>query len=197
MATKVLLYRPGSQRPLVVAFAAAAAVHLCAVALASFNRQPVPIGSPDFTVIDVEAENDDATVPPESAELPPSSEVKTPEDFVESQAPPRQMTKQTPTRSPRTAAVKQVHNGKAFARNAPRPEYPYEARSRHITGSGVAILTINPTTGLVVNASMEQSTGNAILDHSALAAFRRWEFQSGTPATVRIPVTFTITGVAF
>ena len=32
---------------------------------------------------------------------------------------------------------------KASAISAPRPEYPYEARSRKITGSGVCVVTVD------------------------------------------------------
>ena len=36
--------------------------------------------------------------------------------------------------------VMSISNAKAVATYAPRPQYPYEARSRHITGSGVCVL---------------------------------------------------------
>jgi len=87
-----------------------------------------------------------------------------------------------------------VGNAKAFVHSAPRPDYPYEARSRHITGSGVAVISVDPNTGLAVDAMMEQSIGNPILDNSTISAFRRWRFKPGTPARVRIPITFVLTG---
>lgn len=81
---------------------------------------------------------------------------------------------------------------------APRPEYPYEARSRHITGSGVVVLTINPSTGLVTDAVMTQSTGSPILDNSALAAFRRWQFKPGHYSPkLKMPINFTMTGAQY
>ena len=55
-----------------------------------------------------------------------------------------------------------VGNGKAFVLSAPRPDYPYEARSRHITGSGIAVISVDPNSGLAVDAMMEQSIGNPI-----------------------------------
>jgi TonB family protein len=85
-------------------------------------------------------------------------------------------------------------NPRALALNAPRPEYPYEARSRRAMGSGVAKLTVDATSGFVVVATMEQSTGVPILDNATLSAFRRWRFKPGTPGTVRIPITFNLTG---
>jgi len=90
-----------------------------------------------------------------------------------------------------------VGNAKAFVLSAPRPDYPYEARSRHITGSGVAVISVDPNSGLAVDAMMEQSVGNPILDNSTVCAFRRWRFKPGTPARVRIPITFVLTGAQY
>jgi TonB family protein len=86
---------------------------------------------------------------------------------------------------------------KALVLSAPRPDYPYEARSRHITGSGVAVITVDPNSGWAVDAMMEQSIGNPILDTSTISAFRRWRFKPGTPARVRIPITFALTGAQY
>ena len=87
--------------------------------------------------------------------------------------------------------------GKALAISAPRPEYPYEARSRHITGSGVCVVTVDTGTGSVTDATMAQSIGNPVLDNSAVSAFRRWRFKPGTVSKVRIPITFTMTGASY
>jgi len=46
-------------------------------------------------------------------------------------------------------------------------------------GSGVANLTVDPTNGLVVGATMETSIGSQILDNATLSAFRRWRFKPG------------------
>ncbi len=81
--------------------------------------------------------------------------------------------------------------------SAPRPDYPYEARSRHITGSGVAVISVDPNSGLAVDAMVEQSIGSPILDNSTVSALRRWCFKPGTPARVRIPITFVLTGAQY
>jgi TonB family protein len=73
---------------------------------------------------------------------------------------------------------------------APKPEYPSEARTRHITGSGVCVVDVDPGSGNVTGASMAQSTGNPILDDSAVRTFRKWRFKPGTVSRVRIPVEF-------
>jgi TonB family protein len=73
---------------------------------------------------------------------------------------------------------------------APTPEYPSEARTRHITGSGVCVVDIDPGSGNVTGASMAESTGNPILDDSVVRTFRKWRFKPGTFSRVRIPVEF-------
>src|SRR5205814_9225985 len=99
---------------------------------------------------------------------------------------------------PKRPGMMTASDAKAVAVSAPKPDYPYEARSRHITGSGVALLSVDVATGSVSDASMAQSIGNPILDNSALSAFRRWRFKPGACAPqVRIPITFTMTGASY
>ncbi|MDQ6626755.1 MAG: TonB family protein [Verrucomicrobiota bacterium] len=86
---------------------------------------------------------------------------------------------------------------KVVAINAPRPEYPYEARRQRLIGTGIVVLNVDPATGYVASASMRQSTGNAVLDNAALSAFRRWRFRPGTVSTVQTPITFTMTGAQY
>jgi TonB family protein len=82
--------------------------------------------------------------------------------------------------------------------NAPRPEYPYEARTRQITGRGIVLMTVNTSTGEVTDATMEKSTGSPILDNSAISAYRRWRFKPGSTDTkVRRPVIFTASGASY
>jgi TonB family protein len=90
--------------------------------------------------------------------------------------------------------LENASNAKALAIYAPRPEYPYEARARGQKGAGVAILAVDPNTGLVTKAEMGISTGHVLLDHAAVNAFRRWRFKPGTVSKVRIPIRFTMAG---
>ncbi|PYJ74513.1 MAG: hypothetical protein DME72_02675 [Verrucomicrobia bacterium] len=90
-----------------------------------------------------------------------------------------------------------MSRAKALAINAPRPQYPYEARSRHVTGSGVCVVTVDAASGNVTGASMTQSIGNSMLDDAALSAFRQWRFRPGTVSKVSIPITFTMTGASY
>lgn len=76
---------------------------------------------------------------------------------------------------------------------APKPEYPYEARRSHITGSGVCVMTIDPGSGSVTSADMARSTGSPILDNAATSACRRWRFKPGTVSKFTTPISFTVT----
>ena len=83
---------------------------------------------------------------------------------------------------------------KALAIYAPRPQYPYAARRQGQIGAGLAILDVDPNTGVVKKAEMATSTGYELLDNATLNAFRRWRFQPGTVSKVRIPIRFTMAG---
>src|SRR5882724_3543081 len=74
-----------------------------------------------------------------------------------------------------------------------RPEYPYEARRRRITGSGVVLMHIDHATGNVTSCEMALSTGNEMLDEAAMSAMRQWRFKPG-PVMAKCPITFTMSG---
>src|SRR5439155_25839844 len=80
--------------------------------------------------------------------------------------------------------TRQVGSEKALAIYAPKPQYPLDARAQRIAGSGVAVLAVDPDTGVVKKAEMAASTGSSILDNAALDAFRRWKFAPGTVSKV-------------
>jgi protein TonB len=77
---------------------------------------------------------------------------------------------------------------KAVAIYAPPPEYPIEARQRHLTGDGIIVLQVDQNTGYVTAAHVSKSTGHTILDNAAVRAFRLWRFKPGTPKQVRMPI---------
>ena len=79
---------------------------------------------------------------------------------------------------------------KAMTVNAPLPEYPYQARRAHITGSGLCVMLVDTASGKVTTAMMAESTGNAILDKVTTDTFRQWRFKPGTVSQVRVPVTY-------
>src|SRR5438094_9772534 len=132
---------------------------------------------------------------------PPSLEIKA-EPVEETTPPPRRPKRLktapvTPASAANPPAAMSISSAKALAIYAPLPDYPREARSRRITGSGVCVLSVDPGTGNVTEASMAQSTGDQTLDKATVSAFRRWVFKPGKVSTVRIPVDFTLSGASY
>ena len=208
MATtpKPLLYRPPPPWQWWAAFGGAVAIHLTAVALAQRHEAPVEV-PPDIPTAVVEATlqaSEEPTPPPEDIplpEAPPPPEIQ-PEFVEETTPPPKKPTAQkfAPIKAPQAAGrpgAMSISSAKALATYAPRPQYPYEARSRHVTGSGVCVVEVDPGSGSVSSASMSQSLGNPILDNAAVSAFRQWRFKPGTVSKVKIPITFTMTGASY
>ena len=79
---------------------------------------------------------------------------------------------------------------KAVAINAPFPDYPYQAKHAHITGSGVCVLVVDTASGRVTSATMASSTGNQILDKVTTKTFGRWRFKPGMLWQVQVPITY-------
>ena len=73
-----------------------------------------------------------------------------------------------------------------------RPEYPIEARSRHISGSGVLVLHVDRATGKVTSVTVHKSTGSKVLDDAGIRAFSQWRFRPGAVKTDKIwmPISF-------
>jgi periplasmic protein TonB len=204
---KPLLYRPPPRWQWWAAMGGAVAIHLTAVALAQ-KREPPPVDLSDIPVAVVEATlaapEEEPTPPPEDIPLPeppPPPEIK-PEYVEEATPPPKQPKQQkvAPIKAPQQAGrpgTVSASGAKAAAIFAPKPQYPYEARSRRITGSGVCVVEVDPASGNVTSASMAQSIGNPILDNAATSAFRRWRFKPGSISRAKIPITFTMTGASY
>ena len=203
---KPLLYRPPPRWQWWAAFGGAVAIHLTAVAVAQKREAPVEV-PPDVPTAVVEATlqaTEEPTPPPEDIPLPeppPPPEIK-PEYVEETTPPPKKPTTQkfAPIKAPQAAGrpgAMSISSAKALATYAPRPQYPYEARSRHVTGSGVCMVDVDPGSGSVTSASMTQSIGSPILDNAATSAFRQWRFKPGTVSKVKIPITFTMTGASY
>jgi TonB family protein len=192
--------RRPSKWPITTALAAAVLIHLSAVAIAFRQESPTtPPTETDSPTIGIYFADEPPAPPDPDISLPPPLPVPA-ADFVEPQETHRVIKTQqnpAPIRPFGQTGLSPVGNAKALVLSAPRPDYPYEARSRHITGSGVAVITVDPNSGWAVDAMMEQSIGNPIFDTSTISAFRRWRFKQGTPARVRIPITFVLTGAQY
>jgi TonB family protein len=195
-------YTEGHRKwPIATALAAAVLIHLSAVAIAFHQESPATqLAAIDSTTIGIDLAADPPTpLPDPDISVTPPVPIAAAE-FIEPQKTARVIKAQGSPVSIRPSGqtrLATVENAKAFVLSAPRPDYPYEACSRHITGSGVAVISVDPNSGLAVDATMEQSIGNPILDNSTVSAFRRWRFKPGTPARVRIPITFMLTGAQY
>lgn len=205
--TGALLYQPNQRWRIGAALAAAAVIHLAAIAVASMYPQEqideISGPGPSEIFLDPGSPPDDPTPAPEMVAPTPT------EDTADKLFADERIT-QPPVRpqiNKRVAPINKVRNtnsgslslssAKIVALSAPRPEYPYEARRQRITGSGIVAMTVDPVTGMVTEVSMWQSTGSAYLDNAAITGFRRWRFKPGTAFKIKSPITYTLTGAAY
>ncbi|MFL6520682.1 MAG: energy transducer TonB [Chthoniobacterales bacterium] len=209
-----LLFRPAPKWQTIAAFGGAIALHLAAVGIAAIrpaekitDLNDIPEATVEMS-LETQQEPPQPTPPPEEEPPPPPPPEAIPEEkpeFVEEK--PTPPPKRTPSNAPVAPLAKPKPQGpagpmsmssaKAVAISAPRPEYPYEARRTHSTGSGVCVMTVDTGSGAVTSAEMAQSTGSPILDNAATSAFRRWRFKPGTVSKVRTPITFTMSGAQY
>jgi protein TonB len=196
-----LLYRQNGRCVFWIAFVSAIAIHVGAVALAK-TKSPTalehftPPG--DVEIIDAsepEPALEEPATPPSLEEIHPDQDSFPEENHKRS--PVRAYRKARPPSLVRGSTTTSLRSVKAMMAYAPRPVYPYEARRQRVTGSGVALLTIDQTSGTVTNVLMTQSCGNAILDNSTLDALRRWRFKPGSVTRVQVPITYTLMGVSY
>jgi TonB family protein len=68
---------------------------------------------------------------------------------------------------------------------APQPRYPAKARQQHLGGSGYFVIRVNRATGKVATVEVRRSTGNKLLDSSALETLRHWRFKGGNALPTR------------
>jgi TonB family protein len=206
---KPILYQPPPRKLVWASLGVTTLIYLGGLVAAMKHEAP-PVDLSDVPTATVEAALEPAeeqpTPPPEDIPIPeaPPMPTEIPEFHEESTPPPKQQkpAKAAPIKAPQAGIAKpagtmSITGAKALAISAPKPEYPYEARSRHIMGSGVCVVSVDVSTGAVTDASMAQSLGNPILDNSATSAFRRWRFKPGTVAKVKIPITFTMSGASY
>ena len=197
---KPLIYTPPPRWYFWTALGLALAINVTAVAV-SQRREAPPVDLPPQPpqVVEAVLAPPEATPPPEDIpipEPPPPPDIQ-PEFVEERTPPPRQpqnAQKFTPIKAPGPMSMSRA---KALALYAPKPQYPYEARSRHVSGSGVIVAQVDAASGNVTSASVSQSTGSPILDNAATSAFRQWRFRPGTVSRVNIPITFTMTGASY
>jgi protein TonB len=184
------------------AFACAAGIHLGAIVVAHGKSDKSAVQDFKPAGVDIEVlDKDPEETPPEDVAMPPPPEQVPPdlEAFPqENQTPPPvRPRKKTRVASFVKASAPSVGAVSALVMYAPRPPYPCEARRQRITGSGVALLTVDSLDGNVVDVRMVQSCGSVILDNATLDAFRRWHFKPGTVERVQVSITYTLSGASY
>src|SRR6266513_6517541 len=146
-----LLYKPPPRWQVWASLGGAIAIHLAAVGAYAIKHEAPPVDLSSIPTASVEAmlqPEDQPTPPPEDIpipEPPPVPEVA-PEFHEEKPPPPKNVAKPAgPVKAPQAgvAGTMSITGAKAVAIYAPKPEYPYEAKSRHVTGSGVAVLSVD------------------------------------------------------
>jgi TonB family protein len=196
-----LIYRPGRRLTFWIALACAAAIHVGAVVLAKTKSEKATIQDvrPPGVEVDV-LDNAPESALPEQTITSPAEQFPPNEDtFVEENRSPQPVRprKKILTASFTRGTAARLGSVKALVMYAPRPVYPYEARRQRMTGSGTALLTVDPVVGRVTSVRITQSCGNMILDNATLDAFRRWRFRSRSVLNVEVPITYTLTGVSY
>ena len=204
-----LFYRPTRRWRTAVAFAAAVLIHCGAIMLAGIQQHEAANGpgsrEDEFPAVEFELQPPDAETPPDTTDPAPTPEPTDEALFPQEHPTPVPVRRQNnrpvmPIPKPRAKHAQGFRgrfSAKVLALNAPRPEYPYEARRQKITGEGIAVLTVDPINGNVVDVTMLKGTGSPVLDNATISGFRRWRFKPGSPSQVRVPITFTLAGAQY
>ena len=74
---------------------------------------------------------------------------------------------------------------------APRPDYPHEARVKHLEGRGDFVMHVRQD-GTVSRVEVVRSTGHGILDRAVIRAFNQWRFRPGSVDKVALPISFSM-----
>ncbi len=195
-----LLYRPRRRWLFWIALGCAAAIHIGAVVLAKGKSDNIVIQDfrPTGGEVDISYVEPDQSPPEQSAT--PSEQVNPDEEmFPEENRTPAPVRPHKKTRAASALRGTRAEFGsmKTLVMYAPRPVYPYEARRQQIVGSGIALLSVDPTGGNVTGVRMTQGCGNIILDNATLDTLRRWRFKPGSAVSVEVPITYTLRGAAY
>lgn len=89
-----------------------------------------------------------------------------------------------------TSSATPKPSGVARNLTGPRPQYPAEAAGQNLTGKGSYVLHFDTATGNVIDVTVAQSTGSALLDQASIAAFRQWHEDPNGPKEVTMNMTF-------
>ena len=75
-----------------------------------------------------------------------------------------------------------------------RPDYPVEFARRGAGGKGLYLLKVNPKTGDIDEVKVLKHVQYKAFDELAVRAFFQWKFQPGSPAEVKVPCEFYVSG---
>src|SRR5207244_12378780 len=159
-----LLYRPPPRWQFWGALGGAVFLHVAAIGISAMKHEPPTVDLSQIPTATVEATlqpEDQPTPPPEDIpmpEPPPIPEVA-PEFHEEKPPPPKTNRPAGPVKAPQAGVpgTMSITGAKAVAIFAPKPDYPYEARTRHQTGSGVPLLSVDSGSATVTGGSMAQA----------------------------------------
>jgi len=204
---KAIFYKPRPRWHFIGSLAAAIALELAAVAIASIHRSEPPpeeIAMPNAPIDAVITElPPESTPPPEEEPPPPPPPPDEPTEFVihEPTPPPRPSVAPPPKPRPKVSenrgtsysGVANYAAARTNWRSAPHPTYPYEARRTHATGSGKFVISFDDS-GNATDVTTVQSTGSKILDSTTVSTFMRWKCNPGAYHKVAVPITYTMEG---
>lgn len=207
---KPQFYKPAPRWQIWACLAGAVAIESAAIGVASLHREeqiPTDIGFTQAQPVDAvitEIPPEPTPPPDEEPPPPPPPPPDEPTEFQIQEPTPPPRPKNAPTPKPRARVASTLPRGvpsgpvsfvsaKANLLSAPRPEYPYEARRSHVTGSGKFLLHFD-SSGSVTDVDVTESTGSAILDQTSQNTFRRWRAKPGVYTKVYVPITYTMSG---
>lgn len=81
-----------------------------------------------------------------------------------------------------------------YATSSPPVPFPEAAQKANLTGSGLYELRIDKS-GRVTEVAAVKSSGQKVLDQTALATFKKWRFKPGSFTRVRVPVSWSVNRV--
>lgn len=167
----------------------AKAKHEAALRLAALKRQQTGTQSDTTSQLSATPDPGIANPNPVQATPPPAQPVST-------QPPTSEPVLATPDAQPTPVYAPTVVVEARFIDRV-APAYPDIAREQGAQGTAIVLATVGPK-GFVISVALDQSTGNKVLDQSALSAARASKFQppeiDGKPATetYRIVYTFSL-----
>ena len=161
------------------------------------EEAPTHIAPPEEKKL--EPDRSAASMPPSQKPASPAEQAPSGEGpevvAVPSEKKPRPRKRHRPAVEPAATSISEplpvsLSVAQSMAITAPLPEYTYEMKRRNLSGSGVCVVTVDPATGTVTDASMFRSTGNPLLDKATTQTFKSWRFKPGTVSRVRVPISY-------